>query len=66
MKLKTLPRVKGTMYINAGCPWPSIRLSATYVTNSPTKVKSQKTIMDDEIEHMSLKSLNNVGGVCVS
>ena len=39
MKLKTLPRVKGTMYINAGCPWPSIRLSATYVTKSPTKVK---------------------------
>jgi hypothetical protein len=32
---ENLPNVKGTIYKRAGCPWPSIRFKATYVTSRP-------------------------------
>jgi hypothetical protein len=36
-KKKKIPNVKGTIYKRAGCPWPSIRFKATYVTSRPER-----------------------------
>ncbi len=32
---ENIPKVKGTMYSRAGCPFPSVKLSTTYVVNNP-------------------------------
>lgn len=46
-KLSVLPSMNGTMYNKAGCPCPSIKFKATYVTRRPAvQIAKQSLTME--------------------